>query len=250
MSFPADMAEVLTGQPGRWLFDGALVTAAVSIAAGLTATMLGVLLFALRIGVWTPGRLVAGAVIGAIRNSPLLVQLLFWYFAAWGLLPQALRDALMEGPWQGVAIGGVSLTSPEWLTAVFGLGVFFAAFLAEELRAGFLSVPPGQALAARAQGLAERDVLLAVVLPQALGAAWQPMIGQYLNLMKFSSLAAAIGLAELTYAVRQVESFNARAFEAIAVGTIIYLVFGLAAGRVLTALKPAWAGRVKAADVP
>lgn len=250
MSFLPDFASVLAGQPRQWLADGALVTAAVTVAAGLMATVLGVLLFALRIGAWAPARLIAVAVIGAIRNSPLLVQLLFWYFAAWGLLPQALRDALIDGPRQGASVGGVSLTSPEWLTAVFGLGVFFAAFLAEELRAGFLSVPPGQALAARAQGLAERDVLLAVVLPQALGAAWQPMIGQYLNLLKFSSLAAAIGLAELTYAVRQVESFNARAFEAIAVGTLVYLVFGLAAGRLLTSFKPAWAGPGKTADVP
>ena len=58
--------------------------------------------------------------------------------------------------------------------------------------------------------------------------------------MKFSSLASAIGLAELTYQVRQIESVSARGFEAMAAGTVLYLVIGLVMGRALGALAPAW----------
>ncbi len=74
------------------------------------------------------------------------------------------------------------------------------------------------------------------MLPQALANAWQPIVGQYLNLMKLSSLASAIGFAELTYQVRQIESYNAHALEAFAVGTVLYLLFGLALGAPLVPL--------------
>jgi len=60
-----------------------------------------------------------------------------------------------------------------------------------------------------------------------LNNAWQPVVGQYLNLMKLSSLATGIGFAELTYQTRQIESYNAHALEAFTVGSVLYLALGL-----------------------
>jgi polar amino acid transport system permease protein len=77
------------------------------------------------------------------------------------------------------------------------------------------------------------------LLPQALRNAWQPVVGQYLNLMKLSSLATAIGLGEITYQVRQIESYNSHALEAFAVGTVLYLIFGLVLAQVLSRFEPA-----------
>jgi polar amino acid transport system permease protein len=68
--------------------------------------------------------------------------------------------------------------------------------------------------------------------------AWQPVVGQYLNLMKLSSLATGIGFAELTYQVRQIESYNAHALEAFAVGTVLYLALGLVMGGLFAWLGP------------
>ena len=77
-----------------------------------------------------------------------------------------------------------------------------------------------------------------ILLPQGLANAWQPIVGQYLNLMKLSSLASGIGFAELTYQVRQIESYNAHALEAFSVGTVLYLVTGVAIGLILARTGP------------
>jgi hypothetical protein len=76
--------------------------------------------------------------------------------------------------------------------------------------------------------------------PSAAGLAnaWQPVVGQYLNLMKLSSLASGIGFAELTYQVRQIESYNAHALEAFTLGTALYLLTGLVMGMVLVRIGP------------
>ena len=92
--------------------------------------------------------------------------------------------------------------------------------------------------AALAQGFSTWRLFRLILLPQGLANAWQPIIGQYLNLMKLSSLASGIGFAELTYQVRQIESYNAHALEAFTLGTALYLLTGLVMGMVLVRIGP------------
>lgn len=233
-----DFAGVLTGQPGQWLLSGFLMTLYVSLVGALIATLLAVLLLGLRIAPLAPVRGLAIAIVELFRNTPILVQFLFWYFAAYNLLPRSFRDYITaEHPWAVLPVGNV-LLAPEFIAAAWGLGVFTAAFLAEELRAGLNAMPRGQREAALSQGFGHWQILRYVLLPQALANSWQPLVTQYLNLMKLSSLASAISLAELTYQVRQIESYNAHAFEAFAVGTVLYLFLGLVLGQVLVAIGP------------
>jgi polar amino acid transport system permease protein len=244
-----DFSAVLAGQPGQWLLSGLLMTLYVTIAGSLIATVLAVMLLALRIA---PSRALNGiavAIIEVFRNTPILVQFMFWYFAAFGLLPRAVRDFVTaDHTWAVLPVKNVVL-APEFLAAAWGLGVFIAAFLAEELRAGLNAVPKGQTEAAISQGFTYGETLRLILLPQALANCWQPLVTQYLNLMKLSSIASAIGLAEITYQVRQVESYNSHAFEAFAVGTAFYLLIGLALGQALGALGPhPPGGRRKAVD--
>ena len=110
--------------------------------------------------------------------------------------------------------------------------------LIEEIEAGLRAVPAGQREAALSQGFSDHALFRYVLLPQGLANAWQPVVGQYLNLMKLSSLASGIGFAELTYQVRQIESYNAHALEAFAVGTALYLVLGVVMGMALARLGP------------
>ncbi len=218
-----DWAGVLGGLPLHWLATGFLTTVCVTATGAALATLFAVPVLGLRIGPPGPGRWTAVAFIELFRNTPLLVQLLFWYFVAYGLLPRGWRDWINEDHGWAALPGGVNLATPEFLAATWGLGVFFAAFLAEELRAGLLAVPKGQREAALSQGMGSWAILVHILLPQALGNAWQPLVGQYLNLMKLSSLATGIGLAEVTYQVRQIESYNSHALEAFAAGTLLYL---------------------------
>jgi len=233
-----DWSGVLGDATRDWLITGFLTTVFVTLAASLLATVLAVLLLGLRIA---PGRLTAGlaaAITELFRNTPLLVQLFLWYFAAYPLVPASWREAVNSAPDPAPLGGGVLMLTPEFIVSAWGLGVFAAVFIAEEMRAGLRAVPRGQGEAARSQGFGPWATLWHILLPQALRNAFQPIIGQYLTLMKLSSLASAIGLAEITYQVRQIESYNAHALEAFAAGTLLYLALGLVIGRALAALAP------------
>jgi general L-amino acid transport system permease protein len=92
--------------------------------------------------------------------------------------------------------GGLVL-SPEFAALLFGLVVYTASFIAEIVRAGILAVPKGQREAAKALGLSDQQMFVLVIFPQALRVIIPPLINQYLNLTKNSSLAIAIGYPDL-----------------------------------------------------
>ncbi|EKZ3164878.1 MULTISPECIES: amino acid ABC transporter permease [Klebsiella] len=235
-----DWHGVLSGQPLQWIISGFLTTVWVSVAGILLATALALLLLALRLGGGRPGRWLVAAWVSLFRNTPLLVQLLFWYFAAWNLLPLAARDFINDSHSWSILPGDVWWLTPEFLCSMWGLGVFTSAFLVEEIAAGLRAVSHGQREAALSQGFSPWGELRFILLPQGLANAWQPIVGQYLNLMKLSSLASGIGFAELTYQVRQIESYNAHALEAFAVGTALYLALGIVMGLALTRFGPGY----------
>lgn len=240
-----DWQGVLTGQPLQWILSGFLTTLWVTLAGALVASLLTLACLGLRLTGGRLGTAVVAAWVSLFRNTPLLVQLLFWYFAAWNGLPQAFRAVVMaDHPWS-VLPGNVWWFTPEFLCSAWGLGVFTSPFLTEEVTAGLRAVSSGQREAALAQGFSSWRLLRHILLPQGLANAWQPVVGQYLNLMKLSSLASGIGFAELTYQVRQIESYNAHALEAFSVGTALYLLTGIALGLLLTKLGPTPARRRK-----
>lgn len=236
--FNLDWQGVLTGLPLQWIISGFLTTIWVSIIGIALATVLAVLFLALRRAGGGVGRAVVASWVSVFRNTPLLVQLLFWYFAAWNVLPLAVRDFVNADRAWAILPGNVWWLTPEFLCSAWGLGVFTSAFLIEEIEAGLSAVPDGQREAALSQGFSSWRLFRCVLLPQGLANAWQPIVGQYLNLMKLSSLASGIGFAELTYQVRQIESYNAHALEAFAVGSVLYLLLGVAMGVVLGILGP------------
>ncbi|QLO42894.1 amino acid ABC transporter permease [Citrobacter freundii] len=233
-----DWQGVLSGQPLQWIMSGFLTTLWVTLVGIVLATLLAILLLGLRLS----GNRIAGGMVSVwvsvFRNTPLLVQLMFWYFAAWNLLPRGVITFInAEHPWS-ILPGEVWWLTPEFLCSAWGLGIFTSAFLVEEIASGLQAVSSGHREAAVAQGFSSWAAFRHILLPQGLANAWQPIVGQYLNLMKLSSLASGIGFAELTYQVRQIESYNAHALEAFAVGTGLYLLTGLVLGMLLTRFGP------------
>lgn len=233
-----DWQGVFSGPPLQWIISGFLTTLWVSAAGIILATLLAILLLGLRLAGGRPGRALVACWVSLFRNTPLLVQLLFWYFAAWNLLPLTVKDFVNEEHAWSILPGNVWWLTPEFLCAMWGLGVFTSAFLIEEIASGLRAIPDGQREAALTQGFTTLGLFRHILLPQGLANAWQPIVGQYLNLMKLSSLASGIGFAELTYQVRQIESYNAHALEAFAVGTVLYLLTGVIFGLLLTRLTP------------
>ena len=146
--------------------------------------------------------------------------------AAWWLLPSP--PVTVESPELGRfnLEGGLRFT-PEFAALTLGLALYTAAFIAEIIRGGIESVSKGQREAARAVGLRESQTLRLVVLPQALRVIIPPLTSQYLNLIKNSSLALAIGYADLFNISRTMSELTGQPVAVIVIVMAVYLVISL-----------------------
>lgn len=142
---------MLAGQPLHWILSGFLTTLWVTLAGIMLASLLALFFMLLRLSGGLLGTSFVSGWVSLFRNTPLLVQLLFWYFAARNGLPQELRDAVNADHSWSILPGDVWWFTPEFLCSAWGLGVFTSAFLIEEVESGLRSVPAGQREAALAQ---------------------------------------------------------------------------------------------------
>jgi polar amino acid transport system permease protein len=199
---------------GAMLLHGVKLTLIVALASWLLAMTLALVLLAVRLA---PSRIAQRAVMAFVsyhRNVPTLVQLMLWYFGIASLLPGPLQAWLSEH-------------SAEAVFAIIGLGLCQAAYFSEDLRSGLRAVPPGQAEAARALGHSYIGAMRHVLLPQAVRNAIPALVNHSVSLFKNSSLAMAIGVAELTHAVKEIENQSFRTFETYLLASLMYLGFSL-----------------------
>jgi polar amino acid transport system permease protein len=196
------------------LWHGVKMTLLVAIASWLLAMSLALVLLGLRLMPSTIVQRGVQAYISYHRNVPTLVQLMLWYFGIANLLPGAVQTWL-------------SLHSAEALFAIIGLGLCQAAYFSEDLRSGLRAVPSGQAEAARALGHGFFSALRFVLLPQAVRNSLPALVNHSVSLFKNSSLAMAIGVAELTHAVKEIENLSFRAFESYLLASVMYLFASL-----------------------
>jgi His/Glu/Gln/Arg/opine family amino acid ABC transporter permease subunit len=200
-----------TGESGQWLLSGLIVTLELSGLAWLLAVALGIVSGALRTVKFRPLRALATFYVEFFRNVPLLVWMFFWYFAVPPILPEMIREWMF----------GHGL---EFWAGVCALGVYSGARFSEVLRSGIQSIPKTQMEAAVASGLTTFQSYRYVILPVALRIIIPPGTSESLNLLKNSSIALTISVAELTFQTRQIETYTAKAIEALTAGTLIYLV--------------------------
>lgn len=209
---------VLAGEYPIGLLKGLWLTLQLSVAAWSLGFFLAILLAGIRSTPFKPLQWLVATYVEYQRNVPLLVHILFWYFGVPELLPQEARDWLIAH-------------NMEFLSAMMALGLCAAAYMSEDLRSGIRAIPSSQIEAARALGLSYLKTMRLVVMPQAIRASIPPLVSQALLLFKNSSLAMAIGLAELMYKTREIENDTFRTFEIYAICTVIYLTvsFGIMA---------------------
>jgi len=200
-----------SGQSGGWLLQGLLTTLGISALAWLLAVALGILSGALRTVPWKPLRALATFYVEFFRNVPLLVWMFFWYFGVPPLLPRAVQDWLFGH-------------GAEFWAGMFALGVYHGARMSEVIRSGIQSIPKTQFEASVAMGLTTFQAYRLVIVPIALRLIVPPATSESLNLLKNSSVALTISVAELTFQTRQIETYTAKAIEALTAGTLIYLV--------------------------
>jgi general L-amino acid transport system permease protein len=176
-------------------------------------------------------RTIALVYVETLRNTPLLLQLFFWYFAVFLTLPTPDNAVQWLGLFSisnaGMVLPGGLRLSPEFSALLLGLSIYTATFIAEVVRGGIQSVPKGQWEAAKSLGLKPGLTMRLVILPQALRAIVPPLANQYLNLAKNSSLALAVGYPDL-YAISST-TFNqtGRAVEVMVLISATYLTISL-----------------------
>lgn len=214
MNYQFNWKLVLTGEYGQWIIDGLIVTLKISIISIFFSLIVGTIIAVFRLSKVKPLEWFSLAYTEFFRNTPLLVQIFFWYFGSDAILPKAVNEWLYKQDF-------------EFAAGVIALTVYTSAFIAEEIRSGINSIPKNQLEASRACGLSFIQAMAYVILPQAFRIIIPPLISQFLNLTKNSSLVMTIGVMELTYMARQIESYTFHGFEAFTVATLIYIAISL-----------------------
>lgn len=176
---------LLIGQYPAGPLGGLALTLAIASVALALALPVGILLAMGRVSRFPVFHLPATGFVYLVRGLPLIMAIFWAYF----LVPLALGRAV-----------------PSFVTMIYALVFFEAAYLAEIIRAGIRSVPTGQVEAARSLGLGYLQTMGRIVLPQALRNMIPSLVNQFVALTKDTSLAFIVGINELTYAASQINN--------------------------------------------
>lgn len=209
-----------------WLISGLGWTVAVALSAWSIAVVIGTLV---GVGKTVPNRglrAICATYVELFRNVPLLVQMFIWYFAVPEILPADWGRWIKR-----------DMPNPEFITAVVAIGLYTASRIAEQVRAGIETVPPGLTAAATAQGLTIRQTYRYVLLPISFRMIVPPLTSEFLTVFKNSSLALTIGLLELTAQSQQIAEYTFQGFEAFAAATVLYVCIALLATVLMQVLE-------------
>ncbi len=204
---------------GKWkgwriglFMDGLWLTLYVSLVAIFFGIILGLVVGLFRLSDNPALKYTAIVYIELIRGTPLLVQIYIWYFVLGTLINNILTTSNVPFTVPGVWYGAASLA------------VFAGAYVAEIVRSGIESIHPGQMEAARSLGMSNNEAMRHIILPQAFRRILPPLAGQFISLIKDSSLLGIIAIRELTKASKEAVSSSLMPFEIYFICAILYLV--------------------------
>jgi His/Glu/Gln/Arg/opine family amino acid ABC transporter permease subunit len=195
------------------IFDGFVTTVLLSAAALVLAVLIGIVVGTAATAQGRTARALSIAYVESMRNIPLLIHMYFWY--------------------NGLAF----LKIPSFWCGVLGLSLYSGAYVAEIVRSGIGSVPSGQRQAALASGLSNVQAMVFVVYPQAIRAIIPSLASVFSQLIKDSSLASVIAVAEITYQASAIEGQTFRTFEIYITICLLYLALVTVVSETLTFLS-------------
>jgi polar amino acid transport system permease protein len=209
---------------GDWLFssrirEGLVVTLELTAAAMAIGIALGVVLAVMRL---SSNPLVSGAsfvYVWFFRATPVLVQILFWGYIA-ALYPR-IQLGIPLGP-SFASLDSNAVITP-FMAGVLALGLNEAAYMAEIVRAGIISVDEGQTEAAQSLGMTRLQTMRRIVLPQAMRVIVPPTGNETISMLKTTSLVSVIAVSELLYTAQQIYAVNYQTIPLLIVASIWYL---------------------------
>lgn len=213
------------------LVEGLVMTVRVSIMAIIVGIALGLFTGLCRISENPCLRWWSVAYVELIRGTPLMVQIFIWYFVIGVMVDKILMNfaaATLPGPLATVrdfVFNGLGIPPiPGLYYGVIALAVFTGAYVAEIVRAGIQSVHRGQTEAARSLGMSYGQAMRKVILPQAMRRILPPLAGQFISLIKDSSLLGVMAVRELTKATREAVSSSVQPLELWFTCALLYLL--------------------------
>jgi len=199
----------------QWMMDAWGWTLAVAGCSWVVAMVVGSLMGVLRTLPNSPWLVrLANAWVELFRNIPLLVQIFLWYFVLPKIFP-AMQQV------------------PGFTLVVFALGFFTSSRIAEQVRAGIQALPKGQRYAGMAVGFTTMQTYRYVILPMAFRIIFPPLTSESMNLLKNSSVAFAVSIAELTMFAMQAQEETSRGVEVYLAVTALYAVSAFAVNRIM-----------------
>ena len=221
----------------RWVLNsltiGFLNTIRLSVWGTILAAIIGLFMGLARISLRPFRRMVGGAYVELIRNTPPLVLIfIFYFFVSDQVMPLLGIQALAEAAPPFIQKGLTLLlappsTLPAFLSALITLSLFEGAYITEIIRAGIQSVETGQWEASAALGLSRRQQLIHVVGPQAIRRILPPLSGQFISTIKDSAIVSVISIPELTFKGMELMASTYLTFEIWITVTLLYLTLTL-----------------------
>ena len=202
------------------VLQGLITTLELTVLCMAIGIAIGIVLAVMRL---SPNPLVSGAswlYIWFFRGTPVLVQILFWGFIA-ALYPR-LSLGIPLGP-QFVHFSANSTITP-FVAGMLALGLNEGAYMAEIVRAGFISVDEGQTEAAQSLGMTRLQTMRRIVLPQAMRVIVPPTGNETISMLKTTSLVSVIAVTDLLYSVELIYAVNYRTIPLLIVASIWYLI--------------------------
>ncbi|MFC9691575.1 amino acid ABC transporter permease [Kribbella sp. NPDC056951] len=200
---------------------GLVKTLQLTVIAMLVGVVLGTILAVMRLSENPVLRSVAGGYVWLFRGTPILVQLLFWFFLG-TVVPQISIGLPFGGP--DLVSWPTNTVITQFTAAILGLGLNEAAYMAEIVRAGIGSVDSGQREAAEALSMSPWITYRRVILPQAARLIVPPTANQTISMLKLTSLVLVIGLPELTTTAQLIYGRNFQQIPLLIVASLWYLV--------------------------
>ena len=205
---------------GNLILQGVVVTIVLTALAMVTGIVLGIALAVMRLSPNPVTSSVSWLYIWFFRGTPVLVQIFFW-FNLNTVLKTVGIGLPPDGPWLW-SIGTNQLINP-FIAVTLGLGLNEAAYMAEIVRAGIISVEHGQTEAAQALGMTRLQVMQRIVLPQAMRVIVPPTGNETISMLKTTSLASTAAVDELFNRSHEISNFNFAVIELAIVASIWYL---------------------------
>ncbi|MFD1538508.1 amino acid ABC transporter permease [Nonomuraea guangzhouensis] len=199
---------------------GIITTLYLTVIAMAVGVVGGVLVAMGRLSQNPIARIVSGLYVWFFRGTPVLVQLVLWYNLS-ALMPR-ISFGIPFGP-EFLTADTNQLITPL-LAAILGLGLNEAAYMAEIIRGGLMSVDPGQTEAASALGMSRGRTFRRIILPQAMRFIVPPTGSQVISMLKATSLVSVIALADLLYTVQAIYNRTFQTIPLLIVACVWYLV--------------------------